>query len=354
MDFVAVIAGVAAKYGAQALIKALGGSEVQSSAGGELAAALLRSEAQVAAQLNQLEGMLDEVLEQRFTVEMASGSRLLTDALSGAANRRLQQVELARSHFIQAASAARSSLQRAHAERQLLVAALVLGDIDGVTRAIPRVEHAAMCGVLESHIIPYSSNDAVLRLMRREGVSARGFGSTARQQLALRRVLENTYTAVEVYKAFLRETAALAGGVGLPVRSLDVLRPLGPKFDPKWTTYWNVVSQPAAPGRVGGISVDFRWPVSLESGRRLPHLAELRLDVAWGRDLKAEVLYIRPWAGLRNVAKLLVPAGTMSATVQLPPAASDEYSSVWMKVGLPFTRERAEMLEGVRFVGNCL
>lgn len=82
------ILALAAQHGVRALVGALGGDDLVSSAGGDIMAALIAGESRIFDRLDAMERRLEEVLEQRFTVELSAGSRFFLDAMRARTTRR--------------------------------------------------------------------------------------------------------------------------------------------------------------------------------------------------------------------------------------------------------------------------
>ena len=80
----------------------------------------------------------------------------------------------ARDAFVEATAAARSPLQRAVAERYLLLTLLGLGRQDAVPTSVSRVEEYATANAFDALRTSEQSQDAVTALLRREGARPAG------------------------------------------------------------------------------------------------------------------------------------------------------------------------------------
>lgn len=176
MAVLTVITVAAAQYGARQLIEAIGGDPDLGSLAADVLGALSASEDRLGVRLAAIEGRLEEVLEQSYVTAVGAGLRTLVDAGSTTDPQVRQQDLLhARNLFREAASAARSKLQVALAERYLLLCALALGRDDAARNALARLRGSAFEAVLES--AQASRHEAALaratRRVEQQGLSGR-------------------------------------------------------------------------------------------------------------------------------------------------------------------------------------
>lgn len=118
-----------AQVGARRLVGALAGDDAGGLAAGVLG--LLNQVEQSQSRLISLEQQMNVMLEQRYTISLNNGTRLLKQsAMPGqAAAERRTDLDNAASSLMDAAHAARSPVQAAIAERQLLLVELKRGNI---------------------------------------------------------------------------------------------------------------------------------------------------------------------------------------------------------------------------------
>jgi hypothetical protein len=223
---------IAASSGAGALVKALGGSTELSSLAGELVKALADSEsriderlAAIGERLTAIELKLDEVLEQRYNVAMRAGVRYLLDALPAKPPSRAQDLDRARNQFIEAQSAARSSLQEAVTERYLLLCLLGLRRTELVISALIRVERLALTAALEAMLVTEYNREPTMALMRYQGSSRRQLADRDRRERAWLQVVGAAYETIHISGRLLSEAAMLGPVAGLPPRVLPALEP---------------------------------------------------------------------------------------------------------------------------------
>ncbi|MEV0952526.1 hypothetical protein [Promicromonospora sp. NPDC050249] len=129
MEPLSALALMVAQVGARRLVGALAGDDAGGLAAGVLG--LLSQVEQSQSRLISLEQQMNAVLEQRYTVSLNNGTRLLKQsAMPGqAAAERSTDLDNAASSLMDAAHAARSPVQAAIAERQLLLVELKRGNI---------------------------------------------------------------------------------------------------------------------------------------------------------------------------------------------------------------------------------
>lgn len=129
MEPLSALALLVAQVGARRLVGALAGDDAGGLAAGVLG--LLNQVEQSQSRLISLEQQMNVMLEQRYTISLNNGTRLLKQsAMPGqAAAERRTDLDNAASSLMDAAHAARSPVQAAIAERQLLLVELKRGNI---------------------------------------------------------------------------------------------------------------------------------------------------------------------------------------------------------------------------------
>lgn len=210
--FTAIVT-VAGKYGVKVLAEALSGNPAVGDVAADLFSALTRTENRLAERFTEIESQLEELLEQPYGVALGTGLRTLLDInpLQEPKSRQ-PEISTARIFFKQAASAARTDLQEAVAERYLLLTAVMLGDAWAAQQAFDRFdvlttealltytktnEDAQKQGSARAKATPWRSRDQAAS-------AANSDASLSRQMMVV-----NLFT----------ETATLAELVGYPQRA---------------------------------------------------------------------------------------------------------------------------------------
>lgn len=262
VDPTSAVVGIAVKYGVKALVQSLDGNDQVGSAASEILAALVAGESRMGQRLSAIEDALREIREDRYKVELAAGSSFLSDAMTSPPNARSDDLQRAREHLTRAVAAARSDLQRAHAERQALLAQLMLGRMDLAAGTVHRLEAAAMRAALQAFGLPYS-HDATIALMRSEGLSETGRGKYDRTREAALRVAHNAAEAKLMCGILLAEAAVIANQIGLVERSVQ----MAPISQDPHRRRWHVHVPAGRPLRFGPITAQFKYAFN-SSGRR--------------------------------------------------------------------------------------
>jgi hypothetical protein len=207
---------IGGSYGANALVKTLGGSTDLSSLAGDLVKALAETESKIDERLTGIELKLDELLEQRYTVAVHTGVRYLLDAIPAQKKSRRHDLDRARNSFIEAQSAARSYLQKAIAERYLLLCFLGLKRTELVGPALARVEGLAMTAAFEAMVLTEHNRKQAGALMRHEGSSLRHLADRDRRHRAQLQVKSAALDTICISGRLLGEAAMLGQVIGLP------------------------------------------------------------------------------------------------------------------------------------------
>jgi hypothetical protein len=279
MDPFTALLVIAASHGASALVQALGGSTQWSSLAGDLVKALDDSESRIVEHLTEIELKLDELLEQRYNVAVGSGLRYLLDAIPARSPSRVHDLDRARDQFIEAQSAARSSLQRAVAERYLVLCSLGLKRTEAAMSAQTRVEGLAMTAALEAAaIVGRPVPQQVAALMRREGFSVWHLADRDRRsrdaQLQVWTAADDT---ISISAQLLGEAAMLAPAVGLPPRAAPLRSRMMRVYDP---AFWTFSMRTNETLRIGPLTVQIRPGAA----------SRARLDLAWPALLPLRVV----------------------------------------------------------------
>ena len=156
---------LAGRYGVQQLVGALTGRADLGGLAAEMFGALSASEDRLSNRLSVIEQRLggieerlDQILDQRFTSAIGAGLRCLVDAGGNSdASRRQDDLLQARDQFRRASGAATSSLQRATAERYLMLCGLALDRPDVARTAWAQLNGAATAAALELRDAPLNA-----------------------------------------------------------------------------------------------------------------------------------------------------------------------------------------------------
>jgi hypothetical protein len=210
---ISALLAIVGAYGVNVVVKALTGSSELGGVAAELFKALAQSESRIDERLSAIGNLLDELLEQRYSAELATGVRYFLDAAE-AASGRITDLERSRHAFIEARSAARSPLQEAIAERYVLLSLLALGRMDLVQGSLIRMEAAATAAIFEAMALTEFARDyyeAVLRGDPSYSISDPPQPRPEAQAAALE--------SIGMCGRLLGEAAALAPAVALPPRA---------------------------------------------------------------------------------------------------------------------------------------
>ncbi|HUC24156.1 MAG TPA: hypothetical protein VMA73_15720 [Streptosporangiaceae bacterium] len=278
MDLFTGLLMIAASHGASALVQALGGGTQWSSLAGDLVKALDDSESRIIEHLTEIELKLDELLEQRYNVAVGAGLRYLLDAIPARSPSRAHDLGHARDQFIEAQSAARSSLQQAVAERYLVLCSLGLKRTEAAMSALTRVEGLAMTAALEgAAIVGVAGTPQAAALMQREGFSLRHLADRDRRSRVESQVWNAADDTISISRQLLSEAAMLAPVVGLPPRAAPLRSKLMRVYDP---AFWTFSMRTNETLRIGPLTVQIR-PGST---------SKARLDLAWAALLPLRVI----------------------------------------------------------------
>lgn len=271
MEPLTAVLAIGGAHGVAVLVRALGGGGDLASLSSEVFRALTESESRIDARLGEIESQLDEVLEQPYVVALADGVRHFLDAGLGAGDRRAE-LDRARDRFITASSAARSELQRAVAERYILLCLLASTRFDLVAASLERMEAAATAAAIDAAWI-----DAVVGTYQWKA-AARALGrsperSRSRDQDEPAAVRAAAQESLGLAGRLLGEAALLAPEIGLPPRVVPPSRvsaarqtipALSRRVDDQAIIYrlaanapWIFTAQPDETLRIGSLSVTF-------------------------------------------------------------------------------------------------
>jgi hypothetical protein len=253
---------LAGARGAGALVRAISGSSDLSELSSDLFKALAESESRIDARLSNIENLLDKLLEERYKVALSSGIRFLIDGLAATTSTsRSQDFHWARESFVEAVSAAHSSLQQAIAERYLLLSVVGLNRVDLAPTNLARVESAAIAAGLDA-VLLYGREEerAVEALLHRRGERITVFRRPLEMLDYTPKNLEDAASQIrlaagqttELCRRLLAEAAVLAPAFGLAERE-------SPPLSDYWSP-WDIKVSIDVPIRVGCITARFSAP----------------------------------------------------------------------------------------------
>lgn len=230
MEPLTAVTVLAAQYGVQQLVRAIGGDPGLADLATQLVSALSASEDRLGQRLAGIESRLDEVLEQRYTVATDTGLRTLLDAGTAASPAvRTDEMVRARDLFREAAAAARTTLQVALAERYLMLCAFALDREDAARTALARINIAAFETALDSSDTLQTSLTKAEERVDREGGNRWQRARRVREtQIAIRAA---AVEAADLAVQLLREARVLAERLGQtmpPLSQLAQRTPMAP------------------------------------------------------------------------------------------------------------------------------
>ncbi|NUT47440.1 MAG: hypothetical protein HOV94_09060 [Saccharothrix sp.] len=218
MEPVTALTALSISQGAAGVVRVLGDVKTLR----EFVQSVTGRETRVEVRLAALAGLLanldrkaDEQLDQRYVVAMGVGVRAFGDAVS-AEDQDFAHQELltARDRFREAAAAARSSLEAAHAERYLMLSYLVLGQVEAAHNAWKRLNTAsstALRDAAQHHRDRIRLADA--RTARAKALGGRTAANDGNEAAA---VVKEAADMAGLAVRYLREAAAAAVVFGLP------------------------------------------------------------------------------------------------------------------------------------------
>jgi hypothetical protein len=300
---------IAASYGTRELVKILGGSAELSSLTGELVKSLAETESRIDERLAGIELKLDELLEQRYKVALRSGVRYLLDAIPAGAADKVRDLDRARDNFIEARSAAQSSLQEAVAERYLLLCLVGLRRTELVAEAVARLEGLAMSAAFQAMGLTEFNREQARALMQRECSSLRRLADRDRLREAQLQVKSAALDTICISGRLLGEAAVLGPTFGLPPRTAppsqaisdptlvegprnsrvggSIIVPPRPRVPGEG--YWTFTMRAGETLRIGPLSVQIRPGPARPSERRSPSHQHLTVDRAVFRHLPRQL-----------------------------------------------------------------
>jgi len=218
MEPITALLSIIAAYGVQAVVRALGGDKEVADLSSDLFRALATSESRLDARLSAIEAKLDEVVEQRYRIALGTGLRYLLDANVATGNR-AHDLDRARAVFIEATTAARSSLQQAIAERYLLLTLVAQKRGDLVPSSLGQLESAATAAAFE--IVRHTANSSGLSSSssRSPKVKMRLRARNHPDSLVPAQIQSTALEPISICARLLAEASALASAYRLQPRT---------------------------------------------------------------------------------------------------------------------------------------
>lgn len=226
MEPISALLILAGSHGAAALAKSLTGVDEAGQFSGELVRALAASESHIDERLDRIENSLDELLEQAYCVAVRRGVRYLLDATAGHGSIREQDLGRARDAFVEATAAARGPLQKAVAERYLLLVLLGLGRRDAAPASLARVEEHATANAFDALRTSEHSHDATTALMRRDTSVLGRLAGGDRRRRARHEVKQAALDSIGMSARLLAEMALVRQTLDLPTVSSPPVEPI--------------------------------------------------------------------------------------------------------------------------------
>jgi hypothetical protein len=291
MEPLTAIIVLAAQYGIQKVVAALTGNQEMSALAGEMFRQLSASEDRLSSHLTRIEERLDQVLEQPYETAIGAGMRGLLDVVATKDSRaRREDLIQARERFRDATAAAQSQLQRAVAERYMLLCAIALDRQDAARTALAQLNYAATTAALEVDDTIRNAYDMAHSYLEEHG-EARGFGKERRLTARAGEIRHGAGEAAQLVANLLSEAGVIGQTLGQTKPPTISAAP--PKE--RWLylanrapmATWQVVPNGPGPVRVGALIVT--WDQREPSGpvQRTP-----AHGVARSRRFTATDLYV--------------------------------------------------------------
>lgn len=214
MEPLTAITLLAGQYGIKQVVAALTGNQEVSALAGEIFRQLSASEDHLSSHLTHIEERLDQVLEQPYETAIGAGTRGLLDVVATRNSKaRRKDLMQARERFRDATAAARSPLQRAVAERYLLLCAIALDRRDVAKTALVQLNYAATTAALEVDDTMRNA-DSIARSYLEERGEAKGFGKYRRLDARAGEIRDGANEAARVVANLLAEAGVVGQRLG--------------------------------------------------------------------------------------------------------------------------------------------
>jgi hypothetical protein len=213
---------IVATHGVNLLVTTLSGSSEGGALSAELFKALRESESRIDARLGKIENLLDKLLEQRYSVALSIGVQRFLDAADAVqATDRASDLEHARTAFMEASAAAQSCLEKAIAERYLLLNAVAQRRLDLAPVYLTAMESTATAAAFEAMTLTELKRESYEQLLRERRWPS---GSDPVPQEEAR---DAALESLAMCGRLLAEGAALAPELDLPPRATPSTIDLG-------------------------------------------------------------------------------------------------------------------------------
>ena len=291
MEPLTAITLLAAQYGIRQVVAALTGNQEASALAGEIFRQLSASEDRLSSHLNHIEEQLDQVLEQPYETAIGAGARGLLDVVATEDSKaRRKDLMQARERFRDATAAARSSLQRAVAERYLLLCAVALGRPDVAKTALGQLNREATMAALDVVDTMHDAYDMARSYLEDRG-EARGFGKERRLTTRAGEIRHGASEAARVVANLLSEAGVVGQTLGQTQPPAISAVPPEPRFSlGRSRGMWQVVPNSPGPVRVGAFIVTWdRFELSGPTLADVRAASRYRVGTGYTRDVQVDV-----------------------------------------------------------------
>ena len=278
MEPLTAITLLAAQYGIRQVVAALTGNQEMSALAGEMFRQLSASEDRLSSHLTHIEEQLDQVLEQPYKTAIGAGARGLLDVIATKDSRaRRQDLMQARERFRDATAAAQSQLQRAVAERYLLLCAIALDRKGAAKTALAQLNCAATTAALEVVDTMLNANRLARSYLEDHG-EGRGFGKDRRLTARAGEIRYGAGEAAQLVANLLSEAGVVGQTLGQtkpPTISTAPPVQSSTRFlyaFPRPMVTWQVVPNGPGPVRVGALVVTWEQREPSGAVQRMPTL----------------------------------------------------------------------------------
>jgi hypothetical protein len=239
-----------AQYGIQQIVVALTGNQQMAALAGELFREMSASEDRLSSHLMRIEEQLDRLLAQPYETALGAGVRGLLDVVATTNSKaRRKDLRQARQRFRDAAAAAQSQLQRAVAERYLLLCALALDNQDTAKTALGLLNHATTTAALEVSDTTRDARRIAEHYLEERG-EAKGFGRERRLTDRVEEIRQGASEAAPLVANLLSEAGVLGQALGQTQPPSISTKSPGGAFH-KTDAMWHVVRNAPGPVRFG-------------------------------------------------------------------------------------------------------
>ena len=257
MEPLTAITLLVAQYGIRQVVAALTGNQEMSALASEVFRQLSASEDRLSSDLARIEEQLHQALAQPYETAIGAGARGLLDVVATRDSpARREDLMQARERFRDATAAARSPLQRAIAERYLLLCAIALNRQDAAKTALGQLNYAATTAALEVDETVHNA-DRIARRYLEDHSQARGFGRDRRLAERAEGIRREASEAAQLVMNLLSEAALFGQTLGQPQPPAISSVPLEQHSSTSEQPLWHVVPSSPGPVRIGSFVVSW-------------------------------------------------------------------------------------------------